>query len=63
MLARVDFHMVRNLWGSPFIDRVALNVVNTIMGCYLCGIEGYLREHTLLWVAFLYHANGGCEQL
>ena len=52
-LASISSSIVRSLWGSSFLDWVALDAVNTAGGCYWSGIREFMKRLIVLLVSFL----------
>ena len=44
--------IVKNLWGSPFVDWAVLDAIHTARGILGHGTEG--RKLIILWVDFLF---------
>ena len=47
-LSSLNSSVVRSLWGSPFLNWVALDAVNTARGCYWFGTREFMKELTVL---------------
>ena len=47
-LSSLNSSVVRSLWGSPFLNWVALDAVNTPRGCYWFGTREFMKELTVL---------------
>ena len=52
-VASIDTAFVRSLWGSPFIDWVSLDVVQSLGGVLLVWDEGFSKSWMLLLDSFL----------
>ena len=52
-LSSLDSLVVQSLWGSPYLDWVALDVVNTARGGAIGLGREFLKKLIVLWVFFL----------
>ena len=52
-LSSLDSLVVQSLWGSPYLDWVALDAVNTTGGCFWFGTREFFKKLIVLWVFFL----------
>ena len=59
-LSSLNFFVVRSLWGSPFLDWVVLDAVNTARGCYWFGTREFLKKLIVLLggILLMFYSKG-----